>query len=340
MVVQRFGQLDDTGLRASRWSASWPAVARRSRWPRWAPYHARCAPVAPRDIQFDPARHRVLGLERSLLLAFDPTTGERTYLQPDSDPGLVLHNATFLAVDAPADRAFVLDLPAPGFVRAAGRDARAVAPDAEVTRPALLAIALETRTCDLVAALPWEPSSALFHPERRRVLLFQVIAETFIELSAFDLETGAEESFSHAAAALSEIDHGGLAIDARRDRILLYNEEQGLVGMDLATGTVDVISDAAAGPDLAPVRWSPITVDAGRDRALMQDARDTLIAIDLETGAREIVFERDRAAGRTPRSLTVPVVDEAHNRGFLFDGQLGALLLLDFETGMSAIVSM
>lgn len=295
------------------------------------------------NLQLDLARNRVLAFAASSIVAFDLLTGERTYIEPESGQSPAFSDPIFLAVDGPNHRAIVLDGAPPEFVRATGRDARAraVTPDVTVSRPALLSIDLENLTCELVAGLTWEPLSAVFDPERRRVLLSRAIGETVLELSAFDLDTGAEESFEQAAATLTETNHGSLAMDATRDRLLFFDEEQGLMGMDLVSGELEVISDAAAHLDLAPVPWSRISVDATRDRAIMRDeAGDVLIAIDLETGAREIVYERDPAAGLAPRSLTAPTLDEAHNRGFLFDGYLEAVILVDFETGMSAVVSM
>jgi DNA-binding beta-propeller fold protein YncE len=293
------------------------------------------------NFQFDLARSRVLAFEASSIMAFDLLTGERTYIQPGSDQTPALSDPIFLAIDEASHRAVVLDGAPPELVRAAGRDVRAVTPDVTVSRPALLSIDLENLTCELVAGLTWEPSYALFDRERQRVLLFRGIDDMPLQLSAFALETGAEERYVQAAATLSELAYSRPAMDTTRERLLLFKEEQGLMGTDLVSGEIEVISDAAAHPDLVPVPWSTIIVDVSRDRALMHDqAQDVLIAIDLETGAREIVYERDPAAGLAPEGLTGLALDEVHNRGVLLDGRRSAVVLMDFETGMSAVVSM
>ena len=95
----------------------------------------------------------------------------------------------------------------------------------------------------------------------------------------------------------------------------------------------------------APILWAVDldtgALDAAQNRALVVDGSGSrIIAIDLETRERTVVVDSQTLVGVAPQRFTAPAIDEVHDRGIVIDDVREALIMVDFATGASAVISL
>lgn len=295
------------------------------------------------SVRFDQTRGRAVMLRYSAILTMDLPQSDRDSIVAYGDTLPTLRSSVAMAFDARTNQALVIDtepvLPqaAPGN---AGRVGAALAPAAEGPRPALIAIDLETSAPRYLADLSGlTPIQVELDAPRNRALVLDGAAPV---LWAVDLDTGAREVvLDGMSGSGSSLRFADFAVDPSRNQVVVTDverQEVWLIALD--TGERTLIAEQDFGFVLAD--RGALAMDLTRDRALVLNApASRIMAIDLATRERSILLDAQQdLVGVVPERLTAPAMDETHELGLVHDALHGALIMLDFATGASAVVAL
>jgi hypothetical protein len=136
-----------------------------------------------------------------------------------------------------------------------------------------------------------------------------------------------------------------LVWDVAGGRLVGTNANNGIVAVNVTTGTRSAFSDSTHGSGPLPLNIGGIVYDAngGAPRLMVSD-HELLLAVDLATGNRTVLSQSGvRGSGPALFALSQIVIDEANNRALVVNrasanATVGDLFAVDLATGNRTIV--